>query len=83
MPQVLLSGRAPGKMLAAAEAERMVALLLTLKTEHAIAGRARYGRGFYPGRPPLTVMVNGQVIASGLPSQVRASEQVQIAYLGH
>ena len=30
----------------------------------------------------LTVMVNGQVIASGTPQQVRADANVQSAYLG-
>jgi branched-chain amino acid transport system ATP-binding protein len=30
----------------------------------------------------LTVMVNGQVIASGTPAQVRADAGVQSAYLG-
>jgi branched-chain amino acid transport system ATP-binding protein len=30
----------------------------------------------------LTVMVNGTVIASGLPSAVRADSSVQAAYLG-
>jgi branched-chain amino acid transport system ATP-binding protein len=30
----------------------------------------------------LTVMVNGQVIASGTPAQVRADANVQAAYLG-
>jgi ABC-type uncharacterized transport system ATPase subunit len=30
----------------------------------------------------LTVMVNGQVIASGLPADVRADQGVQAAYLG-
>ena len=31
----------------------------------------------------ITVMVNGQVLESGPPAQIRASEQVQRAYLGH
>jgi len=30
----------------------------------------------------LTVMVNGQVIAGGLPTQVRADAKVRAAYLG-
>ena len=30
----------------------------------------------------LTVMVNGQVIASGPPAQIRADAKVQAAYLG-
>jgi branched-chain amino acid transport system ATP-binding protein len=30
----------------------------------------------------ITVMVNGAVIASGTPAQIRTSPQVQTAYLG-
>jgi branched-chain amino acid transport system ATP-binding protein len=31
----------------------------------------------------ITVMVNGQVLESGAPAAIRASENVQRAYLGH
>lgn len=31
---------------------------------------------------PITVMVNGQVLESGAPEQIRASSEVQMAYLG-
>jgi branched-chain amino acid transport system ATP-binding protein len=30
----------------------------------------------------ITVMVNGQVIATGAPDAIRSDRQVQIAYLG-
>jgi branched-chain amino acid transport system ATP-binding protein len=30
----------------------------------------------------VTVMVNGEVLESGSPQQIRASPQVQLAYLG-
>lgn len=81
-PQVLLLDE-PLAGMGSAEAERMVALLLTLKTEHAIMLVEHDMDAVFTLADHLTVMVNGQVIASGLPSQVRASEQVQIAYLGH
>jgi branched-chain amino acid transport system ATP-binding protein len=31
----------------------------------------------------ITVMVNGQVLESGPPAQIRASPEVRRAYLGH
>ena len=45
------------------------------------AGRARHGRRLCR-RQVITVMVNGQVLESGTPAQIRASPAVRDAYLG-
>jgi branched-chain amino acid transport system ATP-binding protein len=65
-----------------AEAERMVRLLLKLKEGHAIMLVEHDMDAVFALADQLTVMVNGQVIASGTPSQVRADATVQSAYLG-
>jgi branched-chain amino acid transport system ATP-binding protein len=64
------------------EAERMVALLRQLKTEHAIMLVEHDMDAVFALADQLTVMVNGQVIASGSPAEVRADANVQSAYLG-
>ncbi len=80
-PQVLLLDE-PLAGMGLAEAERMIALLLDLKKSHAIMLVEHDMDAVFALADHLTVMVNGQTIASGLPSDVRADPQVQVAYLG-
>ncbi|HEX7891634.1 MAG TPA: ABC transporter ATP-binding protein [Ramlibacter sp.] len=80
-PQVLLLDE-PLAGMGTAEAERMVALLLRLKKEHAMMLVEHDMDAVFALADHLTVMVNGQVIASGTPAQVRADANVQSAYLG-
>lgn len=65
-----------------AEAERMVELLLRLKKDHAMLLVEHDMDAIFALADHLTVMVNGQVIASGAPADVRADANVQAAYLG-
>ena len=60
----------------------MVQLLLKLKAEHAMMLVEHDMDAVFTLADQLTVMVNGQVIASGTPPQVRANANVQAAYLG-
>ena len=80
-PQVLLLDE-PLAGMGTAEAERMVELLLRLKKEHAMMLVEHDMDAVFALADQLTVMVNGQVIASGTPAQVRADAGVQAAYLG-
>ena len=80
-PQVILLDE-PLAGMGSAEAERMVALLLTLKARHAILLVEHDMDAVFALADHLTVMVNGQVIASGKPADVRADTSVQSAYLG-
>lgn len=65
-----------------AEAERMVELLLKIKKDHAMMLVEHDMDAVFTLADRLTVMVNGQVIASGTPAEVRADAGVQAAYLG-
>ena len=80
-PQVLLLDE-PLAGMGIAEAERMVALLLTIKKEHGILLVEHDMDAVFALADQLTVMVNGQVIASGTPAEIRADAGVQAAYLG-
>jgi len=80
-PRVLLLDE-PLAGMGASEAERMVELLLRLKPEHAMMLVEHDMDAVFALADRLTVMLNGQVIASGEPAQVRADPTVQTAYLG-
>ena len=80
-PKVLLLDE-PLAGMGLAEAESMVQLLLRLKPLHAMMLVEHDIDAIFALADQLTVMVNGQVIASGLPATVRADETVQAAYLG-
>ena len=80
-PQVLLLDE-PLAGMGVAEAERMVALLLKLKADHGILLVEHDMDAVFTLADQLTVMVNGEVIASGTPAQVRTNAGVQAAYLG-
>jgi branched-chain amino acid transport system ATP-binding protein len=80
-PQVLLLDE-PLAGMGVAEAERMVELLLKLKKDHAMLLVEHDMDAIFTLADHLTVMVNGQVIASGTPAAVRADRGVQAAYLG-
>ena len=80
-PQVILLDE-PLAGMGTAEAERMVALLLRIKAQHAILLVEHDMDAVFALADTLTVMVNGQVIASGTPAAIRADANVQAAYLG-
>ena len=80
-PRVLLLDE-PLAGMGVAEAERMVALLLSIKKNHGILLVEHDMDAVFTLADKLTVMVNGQVIASGTPAEIRANAAVQAAYLG-
>jgi branched-chain amino acid transport system ATP-binding protein len=80
-PQVLLLDE-PLAGMGAEETERMLALLAELKAGHAILLVEHDMDAVFRIADRITVMVNGHVLASGEPQAVRASPEVQAAYLG-
>ena len=80
-PRVLLLDE-PLAGMGTAEAERMVALLRRIQPDHAVMLVEHDMDAVFALADRLTVMVNGQVIASGTPAEVRADANVQSAYLG-
>ncbi|MFM7533292.1 MAG: ABC transporter ATP-binding protein, partial [Rubrivivax sp.] len=80
-PQVLLLDE-PLAGMGAAETDRMLGLLAELKADHAILLSEHDMDAVCRIADRITVMVNGSVIASGTPDEVRNSADVQAAYLG-
>jgi branched-chain amino acid transport system ATP-binding protein len=80
-PQVLLLDE-PLAGMGAEETDRMLDLLAELKPGHAILLVEHDMDAVFRIADRITVMVNGAVIASDAPQAVRASAEVQAAYLG-
>ena len=80
-PRVLLLDE-PLAGMGAEETERMLQLLAGLKTGHAILLVEHDMDAVFRIADRITVMVNGSVIASGVPDAIRQDPQVRSAYLG-
>lgn len=80
-PRVLLLDE-PLAGMGAEESERMLDLLRRLRTGHAILLVEHDMDAVFSVADRITVMVNGSVIASGTPDEVRRNAEVQAAYLG-
>jgi branched-chain amino acid transport system ATP-binding protein len=80
-PRVLLLDE-PLAGMGAEESARIVELLRELARDHAILLVEHDMDAVFAIADVLTVMVNGRVLESGPPPQIRASRAVQEAYLG-
>jgi branched-chain amino acid transport system ATP-binding protein len=80
-PRVLLLDE-PLAGMGAEEAERMLSLLERLKRDHAILLVEHDMDAVFRVADRITVMVNGEVIASDVPDNIRTNPDVQAAYLG-
>ena len=80
-PKVLLLDE-PLAGMGAEESARMVGLLRTLVSGHAMLLVEHDMDAVFALADRLTVMVGGTVLASGTPEQIRANADVQKAYLG-
>jgi len=80
-PKLLLLDE-PLAGMGADESSSMVALLKKLVQTHAILLVEHDMDAVFALADRLTVMVDGQVLASGSPAEIRANAEVQVAYLG-
>jgi branched-chain amino acid transport system ATP-binding protein len=80
-PRVLLLDE-PLAGMGAEETDRMLALLEALKPGHAILLVEHDMDAVFRVADRITVMVNGEVIASDAPRAIRSNREVQVAYLG-
>jgi branched-chain amino acid transport system ATP-binding protein len=80
-PKVLLLDE-PLAGMGAEESARMVELLKKLVPGHAMLLVEHDMDAVFALASILTVMVDGAVLASGTPEQIRANREVQEAYLG-
>ncbi len=80
-PEVLLLDE-PLAGMGSEEAARMVELLKQITPDHALLLVEHDMDAVFAVADRITVMVNGQVLESGSPEQIRASPAVRQAYLG-
>jgi branched-chain amino acid transport system ATP-binding protein len=80
-PKVLLLDE-PLAGMGAEESARMLELMRRLREDHAILLVEHDMDAVFAVADAITVMVNGSVLASGAPADVRANPDVQAAYLG-
>ena len=80
-PEVLLLDE-PLAGMGADEAAQMVELLKKITPDHALLLVEHDMDAVFAVADVITVMVNGQVLESGAPAQIRASPAVRKAYLG-
>lgn len=80
-PRVLLLDE-PLAGMGAEETGRMLELLTSLKRAHAVLLVEHDMDAVFRIADRITVMVNGEVIASDVPEAIRANHDVQVAYLG-
>jgi branched-chain amino acid transport system ATP-binding protein len=80
-PRVLLLDE-PLSGMGAEESVNMVGLLRKLATQHAVLLVEHDMDAVFALAEELTVMVNGRVLASGKPKEIRDNPEVQRAYLG-
>jgi len=80
-PRVLLLDE-PLAGMGAEETERMLALLIELKRKHALLLVEHDMDAVFRVADLITVMVNGEVIASDVPEVIRSHPEVRVAYLG-
>ena len=66
----------------AEETGRMLGLLAELKRSHAVLLVEHDMDAVFRIADRITVMVNGEVIASDVPDRIRSNADVQVAYLG-
>jgi len=80
-PQLLLLDE-PLAGMGAEETQRMIELIHQLAERHAVLLVEHDMDAVFQLAKLLTVMVDGRVLASGTPSEIRANHDVQAAYLG-
>ncbi len=80
-PQLLLLDE-PLAGMGTEESQRMIQLIAKLSDNHAILLVEHDMDAVFQLAQTLTVMVDGRLLASGTPEQIRANRQVQVAYLG-